>query len=621
VAETDFKDDLKQRCDIVDIVNMYVPLKKMGANYKGLCPFHNEKTPSFTVNPVKQIFYCFGCHKGGDIFKFIMEYEHVEFPESMRILAQRAGIPIPESTRKSTRHESNDHETSQRLQLLELHEKLMAWYQQNLRSNTGHDAFTYLQRRGLTDDILVKFGIGYALDGWRHAGDWGVRHGYTRETLLSAGILTIKNEDDPIDKAYDRFRHRIMFPVWNELGRIVGFSGRILTADVTGGKYVNSPETPVFHKGKILYGLHLARESIREEGFALLCEGQMDVIACHQAGITNAIAPMGTAFTEAQAHLLKRYTDTIIIMFDGDQAGIGAAIRSIDSFLPAGLSAKVILLNPGNDPDSLLRSSGSDALRDMIMSAKDYFVFRVDLVLNELEQGKGIENLAQLLTPVLEDLAKVENLILKADFCRRIAEQIKLPEDIVRKELDRVSRKTMKSSYSSRNISGNDASGRTDLAAPSMSENAEKVLLEIALHHGVYAHQLLEDLPVDCISTTPVGQALNLILANTEQGKWADAADILLAKIDQYDSAVIGKALFTPEYGLDVNKEKLTKAYLDCLYRGMLLPNVEKRILKLQQLMKNNQNKEQRTRLQRSYIQLRHEKSEIYRKLETQVIL
>ncbi len=621
MSAADFKEMLKQRCDIVDIVNIYVPVKRMGANYKGLCPFHVEKTPSFTVNPMKQIFYCFGCHKGGDVFKFIMDYENVEFPESVRILAQRAGVPIPESAFRSATNTTTDRELSQRQQLLDLHEKITSWYQQQLRSSVGRVAYDYLCKRGLPDDILVKFAIGYAQEGWRHARDWGMRHGFSLELMQGGGILTVKNEDEPLDKAYDRFRDRIMFPVWDEMGKIVGFSGRILNTDVSGGKYVNSPETAIFHKSKILYGLHLAREAIREKGFALLCEGQMDVIACHQAGILNAIAPMGTAFTENQAQLLKRYTDTIVIMFDGDQAGITAAIRSFDAFMPAGLAARVVRMEAGKDPDNLLRLHGPEVLREKIAAAEDYFIFRVELVLQQLQEDVIDKNLAQLMTPVLADLAKVENLILKADYCRRIAERIKLPEDAVRKELDRITRKTVRSGLSINKSLSNESRLPHAADIPSISDNAEKILLEIALHHGVIAHQMIEDLPIECISGSPVGQALNLILANTEQGNWSEAANILVAKIDKYDSVAIGKALFNPDFGLDVDKEKLNKAYSDCLYRGMLLPDIEKRILELQRAMKGNSNKEERVRQQRQYMQLRQQKSDIYHKLEEHIIL
>ena len=389
------KESVKEGTDIIDVINSYVPLKRVGTNFKALCPFHSEKTPSFSVNPAKQIFYCFGCQKGGDVIRFVMEHERIDFLGALRILASRAGIHIPETNTIVNSESKQSSSTTIRKDLLyEIHEKLAIWYQQNLRSRFGEMPREYLKRRGINEDLRHQFQLGFAPDSWSETLKWGNDHGYSAKIMKQAGVITVKNENDPMTKAYDRFRDRLMFPIWNEQGRVVAFSGRVLAEKNTGGaKYINSPETPIFIKGKILYGLHLAREGINHHKFVLLCEGQMDVIACHQAGFNNAVASLGTSFSEVQARLIKRYTENVVLIFDADQAGINAILKSIVPIFAAGLTPKVVLLDEGEDPDSIIQKSGLDALVNKINQSEDYFIFRLNLEVNRNDlatpEGKG----------------------------------------------------------------------------------------------------------------------------------------------------------------------------------------------------------------------------------------
>ena len=305
-----FIDDLLARADIVDVVESRVPLKKAGKNYQACCPFHKEKSPSFTVNQDRQAYHCFGCGAHGDVFTFAREFENLDFVAAVTMLAQRAGLPLPED--KGDRPKRNYNRQS----LLDIHEDATQFFQSHLQSAAGASVRQYLQGRGITDEDVKTFRIGYAPEGWDHFIKFARSKNYDDQTLQQSGLVTSKDETST--HFYDRFRSRLMFPICNDEGKVIAFSGRTLEKDAKGAKYVNSPETPIFHKSQTLYGLHLARRNFREYDHALLCEGQLDVIACHRAGMNNAVSAQGTAFTEEHARKIKRHCDNIVLAFDGD---------------------------------------------------------------------------------------------------------------------------------------------------------------------------------------------------------------------------------------------------------------------------------------------------------------
>ena len=360
-------EDIRFRCDIADVIDAYITLPKKGTIVKTLCPFHKEKTPSFNVNRQRQIFHCFGCGAGGDVFKFVMMYENLDFMGAVRLLAERAGVtvqfadgggPIPDKEL-----------------LLEIHEKVAARYRRYLlKSPDAQVARDYLEQRQLTGDIAETFLIGYAPDSWDTLIRWGRSENVPIEKLELAGLV-VRKEDGGSNPYYDRFRARVMFPIRNEQGRIIGFSGRTMIKDHKGAKYVNSPETPLFHKSHILYALDRARRDIVEKREAIVCEGQIDVIRCHQAGFTTAVASQGTAFTEDHARVLKRYADGVVLVFDSDDAGRNAAIKTSGVFMQAGMAVRVAALPPGEDPDSLILKQGAVAFQkalDEAVSALDF---------------------------------------------------------------------------------------------------------------------------------------------------------------------------------------------------------------------------------------------------------
>src|SRR5664279_3910684 len=366
-------EQIRAASDIVDVIGSYLPLKRAGANFVALCPFHKEKTPSFNVNPHRQIFHCFGCHKGGDVFAFVKEYENIDFPEAVRRLADRAKIPLE--------YEKNAGEQQSRHlkeRLLQVHEQIAQRWQGALANEAaGLIARDYLARRGVSAEAVKLFRLGYAPDLWDDTVNWAKSKGHELALVEQAGLILRKQEGDGY---YDRFRGRLMFPICDEQGRIIGFSGRVLSGDEKTAKYVNSPETPIFTKSKVFFGLDKSKRAVLEAGYAIVCEGQLDLIACFMAGVQNIVAPQGTAFTADHARIIKRYVDEVVLCFDSDEAGQNAAVRSLDHLLASGLAVRVAIVPAPHDPDSFIKANGSEAFRKLIENAEGFF----DYYLNRL---------------------------------------------------------------------------------------------------------------------------------------------------------------------------------------------------------------------------------------------
>src|SRR5215510_7811525 len=333
--------------DIVDVIGAVLPLKRAGANFVALCPFHKEKSPSFNVNPHRQIFHCFGCHKGGDVFTFVREYENLSFIEAVKRLADRASIPLEfenQPGQQQTRHLKDT--------LLQMHEQIAQRWQTALSNDAaGQIARDYLARRGVSAEAVKLFRLGYAPDLWDDTVNWAKTKNYELPVVEKAGLILRKEGSDSY---YDRFRGRLIFPICDEQGRVIGFSGRILSGDEKTAKYVNSPETPIFTKSKVFFGLDKSKRALLDAGFAIVCEGQLDLIACFMAGVQNVIAPQGTAFTDQHARILKRYVNEVVLCFDSDEAGQNAAVRSLDYLLASGLAIREAVVPRPHDPDSYI---------------------------------------------------------------------------------------------------------------------------------------------------------------------------------------------------------------------------------------------------------------------------
>src|SRR5436190_7106157 len=378
------REQIRAANDIVDVIGSYLPLKRSGANFMALCPFHKEKTPSFNVNPHLQIFKCFGCQKGGDVFTFIMEFESVDFPEALKRLADRAKIPLEYEhggAEQQTRHLKDS--------LLQIHEQITQRWQSALANEaSGQIARDYLAKRGVPADAVKLFRLGYAPDLWDDTVNWSKSKGHELGLVEKAGLI-LKKEGG--ENYYDRFRGRLIFPICDEQGRVIGFSGRILTGDEKTAKYVNSPETPIFIKSKVFFGLDKSKRAILDAGQAIVCEGQLDLIACFMAGVQNIVAPQGTAFTADHARILKRYVEEVVLCFDSDNAGQDAAVRALDHLLASGLAVRVAVVPAPHDPDSLIKASGGEAFRQLIDRTEgffDYYLARL-CATNDVATDKG----------------------------------------------------------------------------------------------------------------------------------------------------------------------------------------------------------------------------------------
>ncbi|MBM4165060.1 MAG: DNA primase [Lentisphaerae bacterium] len=424
-------EEIRARADIVELVAARgVALKRAGTSFKGCCPFHQEKTPSFHVNPAKQFYHCFGCGEHGDVFTFLMKQDGLSFMDAVRSLADKTGVVIDTAT---------DYESEQRNRLYAIHLELAAFYQRCLaQSGCAASARAYLESRKLAADTVARFGIGYAPLERGATLAWAAKHNFTAEQLVAAGVLTPPNDPSRPDDYYDRFRGRLMFPITDPQGRVVAFSGRILDPKAHPAKYVNSPETPIFRKGKILYALDKARGAIvkhpRRE--AVICEGQIDVIRCHAAGLTTAVASQGTAFTRDHVDLLKHHADSAVLFFDGDTAGRKAAIRTGALFLEAGIPVRVAGLPPGEDPDSLIRDRGAEAAHALIDTAESLTAFQIRAMREGEERPDDVDAVSRICRAVLETLAACSNAVLRSHLLQEAAARLRLPEAALTEDLE-----------------------------------------------------------------------------------------------------------------------------------------------------------------------------------------
>lgn len=406
----DLIEEIRTKNDIVDVVSGYVKLQKKGSSYFGLCPFHNEKSPSFSVTPSKQMYYCFGCGAGGNVYTFVMQYENYDFIEAVTMLAQRAGVELPQNTDSAENRKSSD----LRKVLLEINKKAAYFYFYKLKQPDGKVGYDYLTGRALSPETIKKFGLGYAGKYRDELYRYLKNEGYADEVLRESGLITF----DENRGIYDKFFNRVMFPIMDVNGRVIGFGGRVMGQGEP--KYLNSPETRVFEKSRNLYGLNVARTA--RKPYMIICEGYMDVIALHQAGFSNAVASLGTAFTSGHASLLKRYTEEVMLSYDSDGAGVKAALRAIPICKSAGLRVKVIDMKPYKDPDEFIKNLGCEAYEERISQAKNAFFFELG-VLEEEYDLKDPERKTLFLNEVAKKLLTFEEEIERNNYLEAVADK------------------------------------------------------------------------------------------------------------------------------------------------------------------------------------------------------
>ena len=555
-------DKIRAASDIIEVIGGYFPLKKAGGNYVALCPFHNEKSPSFNVNPQRQIYHCFGCNAGGDVFKFLQEYEHLEFVEAVRRLAERAGIvfefeqnPQAEKTR------------NQKNRLLHVHAELAKrWHDVLINEDIGQPARDYLKSRGITRGAAELFQLGFAPESWEDTVNWAREKSFDLGLMEESGLVA--NRDG---KRYGRFRGRLMFPINDEQGRVIGFSGRVLEAEVKAAKYVNSPETVLFHKSRVFYGLDKARREILDAESALVCEGQLDTMACYMAGLKNVVAPQGTALTAEHARILKRYTSEVVLCFDSDTAGQEAAVRSFDSLLESELAVRVMKVPAPHDPDSYIREQGIDAFRDLMDKAPGFFDFYLNHLLGEhnVQQERGQREVIKAMGLAVR---KTKDAVLLDGCAQQTALAVGASAESVRVEFQRI---TVPKPANARPTSTSETGQVVQTEPPSQQE---RWLLRLAFYD-----QAFSDWTADCLDLRWVKHSqVRVILERAAQT--GASVEILVNDLDADSSRLLTGVLAEASEIPDPSRQlkdlvtRMRDQYLDlklaALTRLMAQPNL-----------------------------------------------
>jgi len=470
----DILDEIRNRIDIVALISEYVPLKKSGKGYKGLCPFHQEKTPSFMVDEQKQIFHCFGCGEGGNIYTFIMKIEKLNFPEAVKLLANKAGVQLPV-------YEKQNNKSIQEKELIfRLNGITADYYQKNLFSPQGKRALNYLLKRNFSEEIIKKFYLGYALPGFEHLVHFLTSKKIGQTDLFKAGLAFRSSKTGGI---LDYFRDRIIFPIFNLQGKIIAFGGRVLDEKLP--KYLNSPETPVYYKAKNLYGLFQAKQSIRQKNQVIIMEGYTDVLIAHQFGFDNAVASLGTALTGQQISLLKRFADEILIAFDSDSAGKSATLRSLGLVKKAGLAVKIVYLPPDSDPADIILQKGEPFFANLIKDALPLFDYKLKILLQQYNPASS-QGKVNIVKELFSDLADIGSDIELHSEVKKIAERLHLTEDSILIDLNQYKKGNKQLS----NI-------LTNIPVESTHVNAEKILIGNMLQKRDVIERIISDLKVE----------------------------------------------------------------------------------------------------------------------------
>lgn len=488
---------------IEEVIGDFVSLKKRGANHIGCCPFHNEKTPSFYVSPSKGIFKCFGCGEAGDVVKFLMKHEHYTYPEALRWLAQKYNIEI----REEEQTEEQKERQNERDALFHVSEFAQQYFADLLYNDEMGRAvgLSYFHSRGLSDEVIRNFGLGYCLDEWSNFTDHARKNGYSDSVLEKTGLTIFKDSDssdktDPSDhrrRSYDRFRGRVMFPIYSISGRVLGFSGRVLSSEKQAAKYVNSPDSDIYNKSRILYGLFQARTAISKANKCYLVEGNIDVISMHQSGVENTVASCGTSLTTEQIRLIKRYTPNVTVLYDGDSAGIKAALRAVNLLFAEGMHVRCVLFPDGEDPDSYAQKYGSTALQEYLASHEDNFVIFKTRVLLDGVKDDPIRK-AELVKETIDTIALVPDLIERTEYIAQCANLLDVPEEALASELSKAVNRNRLKNYEEQTTSetSSDSSDSKAPRAPSDSKDSspssvapapqacERHLIQLLLNHG-----------------------------------------------------------------------------------------------------------------------------------------
>ena len=549
----DIIEEVRQKNDIVDVVSQYVKLTRKGSSYFGLCPFHNEKTPSFSVTPGKQMYYCFGCGAGGNVFNFIMEYENYTFGEALKHLADRAGVELPQiEYSKEVREKAQE-----RAELLEINKQAAQYFYYQLRTEKGAQGYQYLTGRGLSEETMRKFGLGYSDKFGGGLYQFLKSKGYGDDRLRESGLFNV----DERHGMYDKFWNRVIFPIMDVNNRVIGFGGRVMGDGKP--KYLNSPETKIFDKSRNLYGLNVARTTRRK--YLILCEGYMDVISMHQAGFTNAVASLGTALTSGHASLLKRYTQEVLLLYDSDEAGVRAALRAIPILREAGVNSRVVNLRPYKDPDEFIKNLGAEAFEERLEQASDSFMFRVSIAESEfpMEEPQGqnrfFERCAEMLLELKDELER--NLYIEA-IVKKYRGQYGISVEDLRK---RVNTLALKGTPAERRIQPKKSQeGAPKKKKDSASDQAQKLMLTWIVTYPKIFDNVAQYLTPEDFVVPLYREVARMLFSQREEGE-VNPARLLNSFTDSEEQREVA-SLFNATIHLETPKEQ-DQAFADTLLR------------------------------------------------------
>jgi len=533
-------EEVRSSNDIVDVISSYVRLQKKGGTYFGLCPFHNEKSPSFSVTPAKQMYYCFGCGQGGNVFTFMMKYENYSFTEAVQNLADKAGITLPVGEFTAAEKAKAD----LKMQLLQVNNEAAKYFYRLLKSEKGQRAYEYLKNRGLSDETITKFGLGYSSNYKDDLYQYIKSKGYTDEVLKESGLFTFSEKG-----VYDKFSNRVMFPIMDINNRVIAFGGRVMGDGQP--KYLNSPETMLFDKSRNLYGLNVARSSRKDS--ILICEGYMDVIALHQAGFNNAVASLGTAYTSKHASLLKRYTENVYLTFDSDGAGVKAALRALPILRQAGISAKVINMKPYKDPDEFIKNLGAEEYEKRIENARNSFMFEVDKLREETDENDP-DKKAKFQKEVATRLLRFSDALERNVYIDAVSEEFMIPKDSLTKTVN-----TLALTYDGEKTESTIKQEEVKKEKVPMSAGceAQKTLLTWLIEEqGVY-NQIKSYITKKDFVEEPYAKVAEMLFEQLENGEINPAKIINYFGSEEEQNQVAG--LFNANIGADLVREEKIK--------------------------------------------------------------
>ncbi|MEW6075993.1 MAG: DNA primase [Candidatus Omnitrophota bacterium] len=528
------------RVNIVEVISEFIPLKRAGRNFRALCPFHQEKTPSFMVSTDKQIYHCFGCGAGGNVFNFLMQFERVEFPEAVEALAKKAGIAIPENLSFAAKEPSGV-----TVQLQKASEAAASFYENNLSIPLGSHAREYLLKRGIPQEAIKAFRIGFAAEKW----DALITHlrnkGVNLSLMEKAGLVVPKEGGG----YYDRFRNRIIFPIFDIKAKVIGFGARVL--DTSLPKYINSPETPLYIKGKNLYGLWLSKDAIRDLDAAVVVEGYLDFISAFQAGVRNVVASSGTALTAEQARLIKRYTHNVVMVYDGDASGQIATIRALDIFVEEDMQVRVVTLPQGYDPDLFIRKNGIERFKALIANAQPLFDYKMS-VLKSRYNFDDIEGKEKICSEMLPTIQKFRRPVVKSEYFKKLAQELKVKEEALLQEAGLFH-------------AGKEYQRATPpfLAAQKSIHPIEKFLIKLMLEEDTIIAELKDKLEPDDFQDERTAKIVALMFDCVAQGKGIEPSKLLTHLGDAESTRLLCESTFLP----DISGEKREKILADCVQR------------------------------------------------------